>query len=123
MEYAIALRLDAVADAAVRDIWQSVADAGIGDYMLRLKYPPHLTLAVIDEKTPMASIKAAFNGPTEGPPIALQLGEVRRFEGTPVVWLAADGGRIWRACIRCSWPTFRKSASIRTIGPASGCRT
>ncbi|GLQ52831.1 2'-5' RNA ligase family protein [Devosia nitrariae] len=92
MEYAITLRLDTAADADVRGIWQAVADAGIGDYMLRLNYPPHLTLAIVDEKTPTAVVEAAFDVLDKGSPVALQLGEVRRFEGTSVVWLAADRG-------------------------------
>lgn len=92
MEYAITLRLDTAADTDVRGIWQAVADAGVGDYMLRLGYPPHLTLALIDEKVPLAVIETAFLALATSSPIALQLGEVRRFEGTPVIWLAAKGG-------------------------------
>lgn len=92
MDYAITLTFDIATDTDVRGIWQAVADAGVGEYMLRLGYRPHLTLAVIDENAPLDAIEAAFDMLATSSPIALQLGEIRRFEGTPVVWLAVDGG-------------------------------
>ncbi|HWU17754.1 MAG TPA: 2'-5' RNA ligase family protein [Devosia sp.] len=89
MAYAICLRLDAEAEAAVAAIWQKLAGAGISDDMVRLGYPPHLSLAVLDEEPDESVVAGAL---VDGGAIDCQLGPIGRFEGTDVVWLALAGG-------------------------------
>jgi hypothetical protein len=48
MAFAFCLRFDARAEAAIFAVWQALVDGGASDDMLRLGYPPHLTLATLD---------------------------------------------------------------------------
>jgi 2'-5' RNA ligase len=43
------LTFDSETDAAVRGLWQVIEDAGLPSIMLKMNYPPHLTLAVCED--------------------------------------------------------------------------
>lgn len=49
MPFAIELYFDEVAEAAVRHIWQAIADAGFKSPMQDAGYRPHISLAVYDD--------------------------------------------------------------------------
>ncbi|UXN75391.1 2'-5' RNA ligase family protein [Devosia sp. A8/3-2] len=91
MAYAICLRLDADAEVVVEAVWRKLAGAGISDDMVRLGYAPHLSLAVLDEEPHEAVVAGALE---DGVAIDCQLGPVRQFDGTDVVWLALAGGEV-----------------------------
>jgi hypothetical protein len=97
MAYAICLRLDAAAEAAVEAVWRKFASGGISDDMVRLGYPPHLSLAVLDEEPDESVVAGAL---VDGVAIECQLGPVNRFDGTDVVWLAVAGGEPLQALHR-----------------------
>lgn len=92
MAYAFCLRFDDTTEAAVLAVWQALAAGGASDDMLRLGYPPHLTLATLDDEPPLAAVEAALDGLRDVAGFAVRLGGVRRFPETPIVWLAVDGG-------------------------------
>lgn len=94
MAYAFCLRFDAETEAAVVSVWHALAEGGVGDDMLRLGYPPHLSLAVLDDEPPLAVVEGAFEAVTDASAFRVQLGGVGRFPGTPILWLAADGGAV-----------------------------
>lgn len=60
MPYAISLRLDDAAAARVVGMWRALADAGLDDTLLRLGAAPHITLAVLDDASPLARLQDAF---------------------------------------------------------------
>ena len=93
MAYAFCLRFDEATEAAVLAVWQALAAGGASDDMLRLGYPPHLTLATLDIEPPLAVVEAALDGVGAGG-FAVRLGGVKRFPETPIVWLAVDGGPV-----------------------------
>ncbi len=43
------LTFDLETDAAVRRLWQAIEDAGLPSTMLKVNYPPHLTLSVCED--------------------------------------------------------------------------
>jgi hypothetical protein len=90
--YAFCLRLDPAAEASVAALWQGLVDGGAGEEMLRLNYPPHLSLAVLDVEPALAIVQAAFDAACDTPMLAVQLGSAKRFPETEIVWLAVDGG-------------------------------
>jgi hypothetical protein len=92
MGYAFYLRFDAASEAAVAALWQALVDSGAGDGMQRLGHPPHLSLAVLDEEPPPTVVEAALDAVADLAGFGVQLGEVKRFPNTPIVWLAAEGG-------------------------------
>ena len=92
MAYAFCLRFDTESEAAVAVLWQVLVDSGAGDDMLRLGYPPHLSLAVLDEEPPLAVVEAAFDAMSDMSGFDMQLSDVKCFADTPIVWLAVDGG-------------------------------
>ena len=91
MALALSLVFRDEAVAEVRALWSSLADAGISRDMLDLGYPPHLTLVVADDDGAENAMRHALQA-AEGRAVTIRLGGVDRFEGTPVVWLACDGG-------------------------------
>ena len=46
---AIGMYLDSDSEAAIRDIWKDLAEAGVTSYMLDSGDPPHVTLAICNE--------------------------------------------------------------------------
>jgi 2'-5' RNA ligase len=92
MAYAFCLRFDAETEAAVSAVWTALADAGISEDMLRLGYAPHLSLAVLDDEPSQDVVEGALTSLPGYGALSLQLGGVRQFEGTSIVWLAVDGG-------------------------------
>lgn len=92
MAYAFCLRFDAETEASVTAMWHALAAAEADEGMLRLGYPPHLSLAVLDDEPPLAVVEAAMNAVADTAGFGLQLGGVSRFAGTSIVWLAVDGG-------------------------------
>jgi 2'-5' RNA ligase len=92
MAYAFCLRFDDATEAAVLAVWRALAAGGASDDMLRLGYPPHLTLATLDIEPPLAVVDAALDGVGDFAGFAVRLGGVKRFPETPIVWLAVDGG-------------------------------
>jgi 2'-5' RNA ligase len=86
MTLALTLCLDEAAGAAVRALWQALADAGLDDHALRLGYPPHLTLArFADDAEP--ALRPALSQPWPG--LSLSLSAFGIFPGEPAwLWLA-----------------------------------
>ena len=91
MALALSLRFDAETSAAVRRLWQELADAGISSDMLDLGYPPHLTLLVMDDEQLAAMLAPALASLAPFAPPDLRLGEVDTFARTDVVYLGVDG--------------------------------
>lgn len=94
MAFALCLRFDAETEAAVAAVWQALAEGGVSNDMLRLGYAPHLSLVVLDDEPPLAVVEAAFDAVGGARAFSVQLGGVGRFAGTPIVWLAVDGGMV-----------------------------
>jgi 2'-5' RNA ligase len=94
MAYAFCLRFDEANEAAVLAVWHALAAGGASDDMLRLGYPPHLTLATLDDEPPLAVVEAALDGLGDVAEFAVRLGGVKRFPETPIAWLAVDGGPV-----------------------------
>jgi len=92
MAYALCLRFDAEIEAAVTAVWEALAAGGAGGSMLQLGYPPHLSLAVLDDEPPLAVVEAALEAVADAAELDVQLGGVNRFADTSIVWLAVDGG-------------------------------
>ena len=91
MALALSLIFDDEAVACVRALWHALADAGISSDMLDLDYPPHVTLVVADDESAEGAMRRALRH-AQGLGVSVNLGGVNRFVGTPVVWLACDGG-------------------------------
>lgn len=91
MALALSLVFDDAAVARVRTLWQAVADAGISRDMLELNYPPHVTLVVADDEGQESAMRRALAQGRDRA-VSIRLGGVNQFAGTPVVWLACDGG-------------------------------
>ena len=91
MALAISLVFDAETTRRVDALWRALADAGISRDMLDLGYPPHVTLVVADDDGLEPQMREALAGAL-GAALTIKLGPVRRFEGTDITWLAADGG-------------------------------
>jgi 2'-5' RNA ligase len=77
--------------AAVRRLWQDLADAGVSADMLGLGYPPHLTLLVSDDERHVASLVPALAELAPRAPSSLRLGSVSTFAETEVVYLGCGG--------------------------------
>lgn len=56
MPFAATLRLDAESAAQVEAIWTAFTQRGISNSARRLGYPPHVTLAVCDDKADQAKL-------------------------------------------------------------------
>lgn len=59
MPFAVTLRLDAAAATQVEALWSALAERGISNSARRLAYPPHVTLAVYEEKAKQAALADA----------------------------------------------------------------
>ena len=92
MALAISLVFDAATTARVAALWQALAEAGISRDMLDLGYPPHVTLVVADDDAMEPQMRRALAAASGTNALALKLGPVRRFGGTDITWLAANGG-------------------------------
>jgi 2'-5' RNA ligase len=60
MPFAITMPLDAQSATRVVALWRHLADAGCCDGMLRLGYPPHLTMAICPDHTPQPKLRSAL---------------------------------------------------------------
>ncbi|UJW86792.1 2'-5' RNA ligase family protein [Devosia sp. SL43] len=118
MAYAFCLLLDEGTDASVRSLWQALVTAGAGDHMLQLGYPPHLSLAVLDEEPPREVVDMAFASVAGGRSIELTLGPARRFEGTTIAWLAVEAGDALRDLHRSLSETLPTDAVREHYRPA-----
>ena len=92
MALAISLVFDAETSTRVEALWRALADADISRDMLDLQYPPHVTLIVTDDDSLELLMRVALARTENAGALAIKLGPVRRFEGTDITWLAADGG-------------------------------
>ena len=92
MALAISLVFDAETTGRVETLWQALADAGISRDMLDLGYPPHVTLVVVDDDTMEPRMRGALAAASGANALDIRLGPVRRFDGTDITWLAANGG-------------------------------
>ena len=89
MGYAVELYIDAQMEAAVRGLWQTLADRGVTSLMPELGARPHISLTVFDALYPPDVHDELQNFATEVAPIPLQFSAVGIFptaEG--VVFLA-----------------------------------
>lgn len=86
MAIGVALRLDGVAETLVKQIWESLDEAGIENDAFQLGYAPHLTLAVWPDAS--TSKVAEVEALKEAKSIPLQFEGIGRFEvERPVIWL------------------------------------
>ena len=84
MGYAITLRLDANATGMIEGMWHALASRGVSDEALRLRYPPHLTLAVLtDSANPERLRAAAQHYGATWPALPTTLASLGCFPGTP----------------------------------------
>ena len=90
MPYAVVLCLDDDASARVERLWRALAEQAGDDDALRLGYPPHLTLAVLDEAAPADRVEeAAFRLARGWDALPVTLAGLGVFPGSPpVVWAA-----------------------------------
>ncbi len=91
MGLALSLVFDADSSLPVRGIWSAFADAGVSRDMLDLDYPPHVTLIIVDDESLAGQINAGLTALSPLVPDSLQLGGVRQFPDTSVVWLECLG--------------------------------
>ena len=98
MALALSLHFDHATADAVRIVWDALAIAGESRDMLDLGYPPHLTLIVADDEGLAPVLYHALPALAPLVPGRLVLGDIRRFEGTSVVWASygADLGELTR---------------------------
>jgi 2'-5' RNA ligase len=88
---AIAISIKAANDtaAAIEALWQQAACFEDAPSMRALSYPPHITLAIYDDIEPervASALEAVFLGKSA---LRITFGELRHFEGTPLVLWAA----------------------------------
>jgi 2'-5' RNA ligase len=84
MGYAITLRLDAAAATVVEAMWQALASRGVSDEALQLRYPPHLTLAILaDSADPQLLVAAARQCAAQWPKLPSIFASLGLFRGTP----------------------------------------
>ena len=70
-------------------IWQSLADAGISDFMLGLDYPPHMTLFLADEIDTLGMRSALRGLAAQTPPLPTRFPSVGIFPGPQAVMFLA----------------------------------
>jgi hypothetical protein len=88
--YAITLKLNATAAGPVIAMWKTLAARGVSDDMIRLGYPPHLTLAVFLDGANEARLRAAMPdraATLKVPPIPLA--SLGLFPGSPAALFLA----------------------------------
>lgn len=91
MALALVLLFDAVASAAVSELWDEMAARGISTSMTDLGYPPHLTLITVDDETLAPVLDKGVAELAKDARLDVTLGPVGRFAETDVVWLGCDG--------------------------------
>ena len=113
MALAISLVFDAETTTCVEALWRELAELGISRDMLDLRYPPHVTLVVTDDEKFEPEMRQALANAAGMVALAMKLGPVRRFDGTDITWLAADGGPGLHALHRL----VANSVPLETIRP------
>lgn len=89
MPFAVALTLDKAASGLVESLWRRLAEAGLSERMLRLGYPPHVTLGLYDQLDPDKAAKTLAAVIARQPPMSLRLDALGVFPGLEnVLWLA-----------------------------------
>lgn len=91
MALAINLLFDRQTSGTVESLWQAIADAGITRDMLERGYPPHVTLVVVDDQALGPNLQSALGLGQGRAVMPMTLGPARRFKGTDICWLAAEG--------------------------------
>lgn len=81
MNYGAAFVFDTQTEAAMRGIWQSVADAGLPSFMLGLDYPPHLTIFLAEEVDEPGLRAALVKLAAAASPLELSFPAVAHFMG------------------------------------------
>lgn len=89
MPFAVALTLDPTAAGPVETLWRRLAEAGLSERMLRLGYPPHVTLGLYDQLEPAEAAKTLAAVVAVRPQLTVQFGALGVFPGREnVLWLA-----------------------------------
>ncbi len=107
MNLGAAFIFDAETENALREIWQSIADAGLPSFMLAVDYPPHMTIFSA-EATDVPGMRQAFQElAATQPPLPVSFLSLAHFldESGSVAYLAPIVNRplldlhaaIWRA--------------------------
>ena len=93
MNFGVAFLFDEPTEAALRGLWQSLADAGLSNFMLGLDYPPHMT-AWMAQEFDLAGMRGALqNLAAATPPQPVTFAALGVFGGeTGVVYLAPITG-------------------------------
>lgn len=91
MPLALSLHFDKKASEAVKDVWKALSEAGVSSDMLKLAYPPHVTLLVVDDESLADKLMAGLPELAPRVPRGVRLGDVRQFPGTSVVWIECFG--------------------------------
>lgn len=81
MNFGAAFVFDSQTDAAIRSLWQSIADAGLPSFMLGLDYPPHLTIFLAEEVDEPGLRAALVNLVAELSPLEASFPAVAHFMG------------------------------------------
>ena len=93
MTYAVSLRLDASLSEHIQWLWQVLAERGISASMLRLGYPPHLTLAVWDGPDASALLGSLQRFAARLPSLPMRLAGLGLFPAErSVLWVAPAVG-------------------------------
>ena len=89
MECGAALYFDKTTDAAIRGLWQVIEDAGLHSGMLRLNYPPHLTILTCEDSDLPALSLALNDFLANHPPIEISFHSLGVFNSlNGIVYLA-----------------------------------
>jgi len=90
MPYAVTLRLDSTAAAAVEHLWHVLADQAGADLALQLGYQPHITLAVLPDSVLAPAIESVVGWLAAAwRALPLTLAGLAVFPGeAPVLWAA-----------------------------------
>ncbi len=89
MNFGAAFVFDLPTETALRNIWQSIADAGLPSFMLSIDYPPHLTIFQAEEVDDAGLRAALMNLAAITPPLRLSFPSVAHFlNGGSVAYLA-----------------------------------
>lgn len=105
MECGAALYFDNETDAAIRGLWQVIEDAGLYSGMLRLNFPPHLTILTCEDQDLPGLRLALREFLAAQPPIQVHfhsLGVFNTLDGiiylapTPSLVLLEFHSRLWK---------------------------
>lgn len=115
MSYGAAFLFDERTEAALRGLWQSLADAGLSSFMLGLDYPPHLTAFLAEEFDEPAMRRVVTAFAAECQPVEVTFPALGVFPGAEgVVFLAPVASpaltalhtRLWQSAL----PVMRSPA-------------